>query len=48
MFGPIYELSKFHVIYANENLQRANKISKGQLILGYMHVFEWDIRRCPI
>ena len=26
----------------------AIKISKGPLILGYMHVFEWDIRRCPI
>ena len=24
------------------------KISKNPLILGYMHVFEWDIRRCPI
>ena len=24
------------------------KISKGPLILGYMHVFEWGIRRCTI
>ena len=26
-----------------QNLQTANKISKGPLILVYMHVFEWDI-----
>ena len=23
------------------------KISKDPLLLGHMHVFEWDIRRCP-
>ena len=28
--------------------KRPIKISKGPLILGYMHVVEWNIRRCPI
>ena len=31
------------MIFRLQNLQTANKISKGPLILVYIHVFEWDI-----
>ena len=50
MFGPIY--IKFNIMLMILRLIKTCKgpikIFRGPLILGYMHVFEWDIRRCPI
>ena len=45
---PNYMLFMLMIIRLIKTCKGPIKISKGPIILGYMHVFEWDIRRCPI
>ena len=45
---PNFTLFMLMILRLIKTCEGPINVSQGPLILGYMYVFEWDIRRCPI